>query len=125
MDPSLPPELQAILWSLAFDVVVVAVAVVAILTTIKHVGRILDKGATQPLIDRPWAQAVLEFAPLALGAALALVPGLFDGFEIALRAVFGLIAGYASPGIYGHLKKRLPGLMLSKDATARQGGTDG
>ena len=129
MDPAtldaLPPDLQSVLWALAFDIAVVAVAVVAILTTAKHVGAVLHK-ANGNCLNRPGVKIALEIAPLALGPAIAIVPGLFDSFGIELQAVFGLIAGYMSPGIYGHLKKRLPGVMLSSDSGARSGeGSDG
>lgn len=120
---ALPPDIQAVLWSLAFDIGIVAVAVVALLTTIKHVGAIIDR-ASGHCLDRPYVQIGLEVAPLILGPAIALVPGLFDTFGIELQAVFGLISGYMSPGIYGHLKNRLPGLMVSKTAPSRSGDSD-
>lgn len=122
---SLPPDLQSVLWSLAFDIAVVAVAVVAILTTAKHVGAVLHK-ANGHCLNRPGVKIALEIAPLVLGPLIAIIPGLFDAFGIELQAVFGLIAGYMSPGIYGHLKKRLPGIMMSSEADARsEGGSRG
>jgi len=128
MDPavldSLPPDLQSVLWSLAFDIAIVAVAVVAILTTAKHVGAILHRRDARCL-DLPWVKVGLEIAPIVLGPVIAIIPGLFDSFGIELQAVFGLIAGYMSPGIYGHLKRRLPGVMMSSESKTRKAGKEG
>ena len=112
MDPAIiPPEMQTLLWSLAFDVSIVALVIVALLTTAKHCVKLCAHEGT---LDNRWVQLALEVAPLVLGALIALVPGLFDGFPPSLQVLFGLLSGFASPGIYGYLKKRLPGLMLPK-----------
>lgn len=116
MDPAtlLPPEIQDLLWSLAFDIAAVAVAVVAVLTTIKQAGAVLDE-ARGRCLDLPAVQVALKVAPLVIGALLGLAPGLFDGLTLWLQAIFGLIAGFASPGIYSQLKSQLPAVLLPKE----------
>lgn len=110
----LSPEMVSMLQYLALDMVIVAFAVVAILTTFKQVVKI----AGADILDRKPVQIFLEFSPLVLGAALAAAPGLFDGFDLKLDIIFGLISGFMSPGLYSMVKKRLPGLMVSSDARA-------
>lgn len=114
----LPPEVQDVVWALALDLTIVAVAVVALLTTAKQVFRLFGHGAK---LDSRVGQVALEVAPLLLGPALAIVPGLLGEFDWPLRLVLGLIAGFLSPGIYGALKKRLPGVMASKKGRAEAG----
>ena len=128
MDPAtqeiitgLPPELADALYAIAFDVIIIAIAVVALVTALKHVAAILH-GAGRGCLDRPIVQIGLEAAPILLGVVLALLPGFLDAYPAGVQATFGVIAGYMSPGIYAQLKRRLPGVMLTKEA--RRGPND-
>lgn len=125
MDPTVldavPAEMADVLWRLALDLAVIAVAVVAILTTMKQIVVIIAPG----VLGSKVGQVFLEFSPLALGASLALLPGLMDGFPDGLSVVFGLIGGYASPSIYRQIAKRFPALMVSKQGRGEQGSATG
>ena len=122
MDPeivnALPQGLTDVLYALALDLGIVACAVIAIVTTLKQAimrsrwVAALDK-------ERGLLPIAFEFGPLVLGAALACVPGLLEEYPVGVRLVFGLIAGFSSPGVYRMLGKRFPDLMASKQATRR------
>ena len=118
MDPiTMPADVQAALWQLVADVGIIAVAVVALLTTAKHVARLVGVN-----LDSKVAQVILEVAPLLLGAGLAMAPSLFEGTGPWLSLVLGLVAGFVSPGIYGFLKRRLPGVMVSRESRSSDDG---
>jgi len=118
---------DADLYHLVFDGGLVALAVVALLTAVKQAIRAW-KGAAA--LDRGGLQALLKLAPVVLGAALAvLVPGLFESYHVGARALLGAVSGFASPTVYGLLKQRLAGVLVSGAHADRAGkgntGADG
>lgn len=106
------------LYGLILEGAMVALAVVAILTTLKQVVRAW-LGA-RALDSRAW-QVALKLAPLVLGALLGLVTGLFDEYATGARALLGAVSGFASPTIYGLFKQRLAGVLVSGHAPDRAG----
>ena len=112
----IPQEMMDLLYWLAMDLFIIAAATVALVTTAKHAAQRLHGEAC---LEGAWTQFALEFGPLLVGALLGVLPGLLDDYPFALRAVFGLVAGFMSPTLYGYVKRRWPNLMLSKDAEQR------
>lgn len=97
----------------------VALGVVALLTAVKQAIRAW-KGAAA--LDRGGLQALLKLAPVVLGAVLAvLVPGLFESYHAGARALLGAVSGFASPTVYGLLKQRLAGVLVSGTHVDRAG----
>jgi hypothetical protein len=101
---------EAAIYALIFDGALVAVAVVALLTTLKQA---LRAAAGMQALDGRLAQVAMKVAPTLLGALLGLAPGLFDEYASVPRLLLGAVSGFASPQIYGLLKQRLPGLLAS------------
>jgi len=111
---ALPPNLAESLYLVAGDVVLIAMVVVALITTAKHVLILVRPDA----LDGWVGQALLEVSPLALGALIGIVPGMFEGQSIGVQAALGLVAGFMSPTIYGALKRRFPAVMLPSQERA-------
>jgi len=111
------------LYWLVFDLAIVAFAILVLVTVAKH-------GAVRwgvSLTTRT-AQTLLEWAPLLLGAGFGLLVGLLDPthpgvgqFPLALRAIFGVFAGFAEPKLYDFAARRWPDLVQSSQSTQRTG----
>lgn len=110
-----PPPVGDLIGAVAADMVVVALAVIAIITVAKQAGSVLDQSGTHCL-DRVPVQIMLHVAPLVLGVALAACGGVFSEYALDVRLMLGLISGFLAPGIYSSLKRLAPGVMLGKDA---------
>lgn len=118
MDPTttgIPEAMWPELYWMAFDFVVIALAVFATVTSGKHL--VLALGGKR--LDTPVGQALLRLAPVTLGIVASLVPGVFDGCEIGLKALLGSFAGFTSEGVYNQVKARFPAIAASKESPKR------
>ncbi len=110
---------NALLYALAIQIVLLALAVVAILTVLKQV---IAACFGKELLDRKLAQALLPIMPLLLGAAFGAVPGFFEGYSILPRLLIGMVAGFFSPRIYFLVRDRFPQILATKGMAGRVDG---
>ena len=105
----------------SWEVLVSAVAIVAVLTSGKKLGVALGKEASKAFLDRPWVKVFLTVGNVPLGAAVGLIPGWLPGDNVGERVLLGIVVGFLSQTLYAALKPMLPGLLESGDSKRRAG----
>jgi hypothetical protein len=95
------------------DFYITVLAVVTVVTLIKHSLSIIDKA----LLDKKIVKLGLEWSGPVLGGCSAFVPGLWDEYTTAVGVMVAAPCGFLSERLYKSvLKKMLPGgVMLTSD----------
>ena len=95
------------------DFYITVLAVVTVVTTIKHSINIFDK----TLLDNRFVKLGLEWSGPVLGGCSAFVPGLWDEYTTMVGVMVAAPCGFLSERLYNSvLKKMLPsGLTMSSD----------
>ena len=89
---------------LTFQVLVSALAIAGVFTTIK----LMFKRAQVGLWEKPWFQGfIMTPMNLVLGAVVAIIPGWFFGDRYVERMIVGVAVGFLSLFLYTMFKKRV------------------
>ena len=95
------------------DFYITVLAVVMVVTLIKHSLSIIDKG----LLDKAIVKLSLEWSGPVLGGCSAFVPGLWDEYTVGVGVMIAASCGFLSERVYKSvIKKLLPGgVILTKE----------